>query len=247
MLVDAHTHLDHFDQADWQTARDEIERLPVKCWAVSTDIKSYQRTLELAGRSKQTLVTFGIHPWEAHLYADRLELLEPWIEQSPHLGEIGLDFHWVKERERYALQHQVFTFFLERASRQQKIVNLHTKGAESETADLLERHSIPKAVVHWYSGPLDPFQRLVAYGSFFTFGIELLYSEHIAQLAAETPLDQMLTETDGPTALAWLTDDREKSMPRHVQPVLNRVAEIKKMPVEACQTAIFSNWTKLFE
>lgn len=247
MLIDAHTHLDHFSGAEWSVAQKEIEQLPVRSWAVSTDIDSYQRTLALAGDSKKILVTFGIHPWEAHLYVDRLDELEPWIEQSPHLGEIGLDFHWVKERERYAPQHKVLTFFLERAARQEKIVNLHTKGAESEIADLLVRHAVPKSIIHWYSGPWDVFQRLVSHGSFFTFGVELLYSEEIVQLAAQTPLDQLLTETDGPSALAWLTDDRENSYPRHIQPVLNRLAEIKGLPVEACKEALVANFNRLLE
>src|SRR5256885_11202887 len=67
-------------------------------------------------------------------------LFRSWIERSSALGEIGLDFHWVKERGHYPAQKKVLEYFLAAAREQRKVVNLHTKGGERETLDLLERY-----------------------------------------------------------------------------------------------------------
>lgn len=74
---------------------------------------------------------FGIHPWNAPAHVDRLDKLAEAIDQTPLIGEIGLDHHFVKDSSRYLAQRKVFEFFLQEARRSNKIVNLHSKGAEA--------------------------------------------------------------------------------------------------------------------
>ena len=144
------------------------------------------------------LPTFGVHPWVAAEYADRLEDLHTAIEQSPMLGEIGLDYFLVRDPSQYPAQRKVLEFFLASAAQHDKIVSLHTKGAEKDVIGLLTRYNVRRVIVHWYSGPLDVFRELVAMGMYFTIGVEVLYSEHIRTIAREVPLDRLLTETDNP-------------------------------------------------
>ena len=76
---------------------------------------------------------------------------------------------------------------VEAAQEQGKIVNVHTKGAEGETLDLLEKFALNRVIIHWYSGPLDVFRDMVVQGFYFTVGPEILRSKHIRAIAAEIP------------------------------------------------------------
>jgi TatD DNase family protein len=244
MLIDAHAHLDHYQEL-LETALQEIGQHRILTVSNSMDPPSYQRNLEIAGHCEWVLPTLGIHPWRAPEYANRLDELSPWLEQSPMLGEIGLDFHWVEDPACYPAQRRVFDFFLAAAREQDKLVNLHTKGAEAEVLEWLERYRIRRAIVHWYSGPLEIFREMLSRGFMFTIGVEVSTSGHIQALVQELPLSHLLTETDNPGGLKWLTG--QAGMPHHLLEVIQAVAELKRTTPEAIQQAVQGNWQRLVQ
>jgi len=65
------------------------------------DVPSYLKTMEIARSSPLIIPTFGIHPWKAGRYADRLHELDGYLEETPVIGEAGPDFHYVKEKGLY--------------------------------------------------------------------------------------------------------------------------------------------------
>ena len=149
----------------------------------------------------------------------------------------------MKERERWPLQVKVFDYLLQRASQQQKIVNLHTKGAEQLVLDKLYQFKIERAIVHWYSGPLDVFDQLVQYGCYFTFGVELAHRTLIQELAQRCPADKLLTETDGPGGLEWLTGER--AYPMHIADVVEKLAMVRGQNVGEIKAQIWQNYCRL--
>ena len=242
MLVDAHAHLDKYGKG-LAPALEEIEQHGIFTWAVSMDLPSYERNLEIAESCSLVLPTFGIHPRRAPDYASRLNELSSWIERSPAIGEIGLDLHWVEDSSQYPAQRKVFEYLLAAAREQKKIVNLHTKGAEKEVLDLLERYGIVRAIVHWYSGPLDILRALADYGAYFTLGVEILTSEEIRHIARAVPLDRILTETDNPGGLKWLHGTL--GMPKIILEVIEQIAAIKQETAEAIVQAVEENFCRL--
>ena len=186
------------------------------------------------------LPIFGVHPWMAPEYVTRLEDLSTAIEQSPMLGEIGLDHHFVNDVSQYPAQLAVFEFLLAAAHEQGKTINLHTKGAETEVLHLLERHDIQRAIVHWYSGPLDVCQGLLARGAYFTIGAEVLFSEHIRTIARELPSDRVLTETDNPGGPKSLTG--RPGMPVLIRDVIQALADLRQTTAEAIVHCVHNNY-----
>jgi TatD DNase family protein len=243
MLIDAHTHLDHYDDATLAAALDEIAERQIVSVAVAIDPPSYARIRAIAARSRYIIACFGIHPWEAHRYAEGLAELQPLIDQSPLLGEIGLDYLWDEDPAHYPAQRAVLAHFLKAAAAQDKIVNLHTKAAEHDVVAMLDQCGVRRAIVHWYSGPRDAFEALVARGCYFTFGVETLHSAEIQALAQLAPLDRILTETDGPEGLRWLTG--EVGMPRHIADVIQSVALARDLGVADIQAAVAASWRRL--
>ncbi len=242
MLLDAHSHLDLYADA-LDSALEEIRQHCILTVSNSLGLESYQRNLEIAQVCDWVLPIFGVHPWFAPEYVDRLDDLTKAIEQSPMLGEIGLDHHFVEDASQYAAQREVFEFFLSAAKEQGKVINLHTKGAEREILDLLDQYGIRGAIVHWYSGPLDVFREWVARGAYFTIGVEVLYSEHIRTIAREVPAEQLLTETDNPGGpKGWIGGP---GMPRLIVDVVKGVADARKTTAEAIMQTVQANFARL--
>jgi len=244
MLIDAHAHLDRYGDA-LESALREIQEHRIFTIGTSMDLASYERNLEIAEMCDLVLPTFGVHPKNAPQYAGRLGELSDAIERSPAIGEIGLDFHWVKDSAQYPAQIKVLEYFLAAAREQNKIVNLHTKGAEKEILDLLERYGTRRAIVHWYSGPLDLFRALVDYGAYFTVGVEVIFSAHIRTLAQKLPEAQLLTETDNPGGLHWLNG--EVGMPQVLAEVVHTIAGLRGSGPDAIRETVEANFLRLTE
>jgi TatD DNase family protein len=244
MLIDAHAHLDKYGSA-LDSVLKEIEKHRVFTIAVAMDVPSYKCCLEIGDRCDLVLPTFGIHPRRAPEYAERLRELNPLIEQSPAIGEIGLDFHWIEDGSQYPAQLKVLKYFLGAAREQKKIVNLHTKGAERRILDLLESYDIQRAIVHWYSGPPDILRAMAQFGAYFTIGVEILYSETIRTIAKDIPDHLLLTETDNPGGLKWLKGI--VGMPSEIKKVIQILAELRGHSFEAVERTVHENFLRLIQ
>ena len=174
MLIDAHAHLDRY-RDDLDDALSEIDSRPILTVAVSMDLPSGDRNPAIPGRSRLVVPAFGIHPWNAADYVHRLDEIAPAASEAAILGEIGLDRHFVEDESAHPAQQEVFEFLLSAAAEANKIVNLHTKGAESTVIDMLKDSGVERTIVHWYSGPLAPLRELVELGVFLTVGPEVLH------------------------------------------------------------------------
>ena len=244
MLIDAHVHIDKYD-TDLDQALSEIRTHGVFTIAVAMDVPSYRRSVEISEDCNLVLPTFGVHPRRAPDYADRLSELKPFIEQSPAIGEIGLDFHWVKDASQYPAQVKVLEYFLAAAREQNKMVNLHTKGAEGKILDLLEHYDIKRAIVHWYSGPTDVLHALFQFGAYFTVGVEVSYSEKIQAIAREIPDHLLLTETDNPGGLKWLKG--AVGMPKDIEGVVDVIARIRLSSKASVARRVHENFSRLID
>jgi len=246
MLIDAHVHLDKYgDLLDEALRQIDTERIFTV--ATAMDVPSYLELQKIAERSELVLPTFGIHPRRAAEYANRLPEISRYIEMSPAIGEIGLDFHWVKDTSTYPAQRKVLEYFIAAAGEQNKFVNLHTKAGEKEILDLLEKYNVRRAIIHWYSGPIDILQAMIDFGCYFTIGVEIHYSDYIKEIAKRIPDHLLLTETDNPGALKWLKKNDEIGMPVAIKDVVNAVADLRQSTSETIKKVVHANFSRLIE
>jgi TatD DNase family protein len=242
MLIDAHAHLDMYDN-DLDTAIAEIESARILTVAVSMDRVSYKRNREISSRCPLVIPAFGVHPWNAPQCAGNLDEFGPLISDAPMIGEIGLDFHFVKDTSAFGPQREVFDFFLAAARESGLAVNLHTKGAEREVLEMLAGHDIDRSVVHWYSGPVGMMRGYFDRGCLFTVGVEVLVSEEIGRIAARIPDDLLLTETDNPGGYEWYSGKR--GMPSLAGKVVEKLAEVRKTTPEEITKTVRANFGRL--
>jgi TatD DNase family protein len=244
MLIDAHVHLDKYGGRLGEALK-EIAEEKILTVATAMDAPSYQELKRIAVRSPLILPTFGVHPKRAPQYAARLKDLRPLIEESPAIGEIGLDFHWEKDTSTYPSQRKVLEYFFAAAREQKKFVNLHTKGGEKEILRLLERYQIQRAIIHWYSGPLDILREMIQFGAYFTVGVEVLFSDHIKAIAREIPDCSLLTETDNPGGLKWLGG--AMGMPKDLGKVIAALAQLRNSSTAAITRTVHANFSRFIE
>jgi len=242
MLIDVHSHLNGYDllnQGALEAALAEIEYHHIFTISNSMDLPSYRRNLEIAGMCRLVLPVFGVHPWYAPDYAGRLSELREAVGQSPMIGEIGLDHYFIEDRAAYEAQEKVFEYFLRAAVEQDKIVILHTKGAERETLALLNRHHVRRVIVHWYSGSLKILRELEARGAYFSVGVEALYSANIQDIVKAIPPDRLLTETDNPGGPKEFLG--RPGSPVLIKDVVRKLAEIRKTSEDAVLHVVRAN------
>jgi TatD DNase family protein len=242
MLIDAHAHIDRYEiagESALANALAEIDARKIFTISNSMDLPSYERNRQIAEECDYILPIFGVHPWNASQYADRLGDLDAAMERSPLIGEIGLDFYFVDDEKEYPNQMKVLEYFFAASKKQNKIVTLHTKGAEKSILELLKQFDLPRVIIHWYSGPFDIFKRLADMGIYFTIGIEALYSEHIQAIARSVPSERMLTETDNPGGPKAFIGG--PGTPRLIEDVVDKLAELRSAKREEIISIVQSN------
>ena len=242
MRIDAHLHLELYGE-EAAGALAEIAELRIFSVSVALDPATYEAAKELAANCPFVLPAFGIHPELAPQYVDQLDQLAPLVTETPLIGEIGLDHHYVEDTTAYPAQMRVLEFFLDAARNQDKVVNLHTKGAEPEIVLALRRFETRRAIVHWYSGPMDALRELADLGVYFTVGVEVLRSDAIREIARVIPPDRLLTETDNPVAYHWRAG--EPGRPRLLLDVLAELGRVLGTSAAAVEAQVHQNFLAL--
>ncbi|HUP16309.1 MAG TPA: TatD family hydrolase [Acidimicrobiia bacterium] len=245
MLVDAHTHLDKYGDDEIEEVLAAIERQRILTLTVADGPASFVRAEAIAARSTLVMAGFGIHPSVAHEYAESMDEVCKIANRSPFIGEVGLDYRLVTDEALYVSQRQVFAMLLDLARDQDKLVNVHCAGAEQDTADILRYHRIDRAIIHWYSGPLDILSELVTAGYMLSLGVEVMHSSHIRDVARAVPSDQLLTETDNPGGLRWLTG--EVGQPQVISDIVSELATVRGVHLEELAATVQSNMVRLVE
>lgn len=171
--------------------------------SISQEYKETERSLELATKFPEKIIpAMGIHPWKAHKKLQELEVFEELLRQNPNirvLGEVGLDYHFITQRERYASQRVVFEYFLALGEKFTLPLMLHCKGAEADILEYIESSNLPGSFfcVHWFSGPPTILKRLIDIDCYFSCGPALEYSPKHQLVAKLVPINRLLTESDG--------------------------------------------------
>jgi TatD DNase family protein len=244
MYIDAHAHLDKYDLGIAE-AIEQIVQYEILTISVSMEPTAFEKNKAIEKQTRWVVSTFGVHPWNAPGFHTKLETLQPLIDESPMLGEIGLDYHFIPDPKDHALQRDVFKFFVRQGISQKKILNIHSKGAEADVDRILGDLGATRAIVHWYSGPIEQLHRLAEKGMYFTVGVEILFNAHIRKIAEAIPTELLLTETDNPGGYRWLAG--ETGMPEIIRSVMQALSELRGWSVEETKDIVRRNFVRLVQ
>jgi TatD DNase family protein len=220
-MIDGHAHLNEIEDVDVALARARKAGVTAIV-AVGMDVASNRATLELHRRFLHLVYpALGYHPWSitAEGIEENLAFIREHLAGCVALGEVGLDY---QAKVKKKLQQEVLAALLELAARENKPVILHTRFSQQRAHRMVKAAGIARAVFHWYSGPLDVLQEILADGYFISATPALAYSPpHQAAIQA-APLDRILIETDAPVVY-----QEKQSEPAHLVVTAQELSRVK--------------------
>jgi TatD DNase family protein len=250
-LIDAHVHL---SDAEYAGHIDELisdaESVGVAALVTnSVDLKTCQSDLELAEKYAGLVYpALGIHPWNVSVLKENeleetVELIGKNKSSVKAVGEIGLD---AKYETLWEKQIMVFDRMLRLAEELELPVIIHSRGTTDKILEMLPSYRLKRVLLHWFSYPLTALSKAMDNGYFITEGPPAVYSSGIREIIENTPLTQLLTETDGPVKYFKRPFSGQQTKPSFIMNVVEAVAEIKKMQVEEAVRQISANFEVFF-
>lgn len=269
-LIDTHCHLDHVATGDELAA--VVERAAATgvtdIVVPALDLDTAPTVLALAERFPGVWAAVGVHPnsaagWQ-DTWLDRLRALAAHPKVVA-IGEIGLDYYWDKTPP--ATQHHALARQLDLAAELGLPVIIHNREASADVVRLLAaagerggrgaedsaqasppapRHA-PPGVLHSFSADWATAEAALALGFYLGFTGPLTYkkADELRAIAARTPLDRIVVETDAP----YLTPQPHRGRrnePAYVRLVAERLAEVRGLPYEEAAAATTANARRLF-
>ncbi len=114
------------------------------------------------------------------------------------IGEVGLDYYWVKDSAARRAQEPLFHLFIDLANELDLPIVIHSRKAEREAANMLERSFDGPVLMHCFDGPPEIAARVRDNGWFITLPANFERFRNRKRAATILPLDQIMLETDGP-------------------------------------------------
>jgi TatD DNase family protein len=201
-VLDSHTHLHLCEPPDAELVA-AAERAGVRrILTVGTDGASCRAALRAAEDFPQVYAAVGRHPNAATGF-DEADLAELEAlaahERCLAIGETGLDYY--RDGAPRADQERAFRAQIELARRLGKPLVIHTRAAQEETLELLERDARGlRVILHCFSMPEWIERCLAQRGWWISFAGNLTYPRAQALRAAASlvPAQRLLVETDAP-------------------------------------------------
>ncbi|WP_168168745.1 TatD family hydrolase [Methanopyrus sp. SNP6] len=237
--VDAHCHLcfEHFKGEEDEVVERSRKKV-LRVYDCGATPGTARRTLELAERFEGFVFpTIGLHPPRAprmqqSVIDDVVRIIREHTDRIAAIGEIGLDYYYVKEPGERRKMREIFERFLKLAEELDKPVVIHARDAEEHALEVLEGYDVV-AMFHCYDGSAELARRIADAGHYVSLStihvIRGSKDERTRELLETVPLGAALTETDSP----YLSPVRgERNEPRNVWRIIELLARVKGVPVD---------------
>lgn len=254
MYFDTHAHLDdeQFD-ADREALIERMQREGIRpCMTVGANMHMNRIAVELAQRYAGYLyAAVGLHPNDAdELNDDTMAQLKAWMGLPcvKAWGEIGLDYHYEDSPSRQ-VQQAAFAAQLDAARQADKPVILHIREAHGDALALLRarRGSLPRGVVHCYSGSWESAQEYLDLGFHisFTGSVTFKNAVKLAAVSDRIPLERLMIETDCPY-MAPVPLRGRRNEPAFITNTLAKAAELREISPERMAEQLYENALCIF-
>ena len=213
------------------------------------DLPSSRAAAALAERYSHVYAAAGIHPencagfQDADLAALRQLLAQPKVAA---IGEIGLDYYWEENPPR-DFQQMVFRKQLTLAEELDLPVIVHDREAHGDSLSIIRELPAVTGVFHCFSGSPEMAEELLKRGWYLGFDGPITYknARRAPEVAAITPLERMVVETDAPY-LSPVPVRGRRNDSRYLPHVIAKLAEWKGVTPEEMTRITCENGKRLF-
>ena len=250
-IFDTHAH---YDSGGFNADRDAVlAALPAAGVGLvvdpGCDVESSRAAVALAERYPHVYAAVGIHPEDcAGCTDDDFGAIRELCghEKVVAVGEIGLDYYWAENPPR-EFQQQVFRAQLALARELELPVIVHDREAHGDTLAIVSEFPEVRGVFHCFSGSPEMAQELLKRGWYLGFDGPVTYknARRAPEVAAVTPLDRMLIETDSPY-MTPVPYRGQRNSSAYVHLVAEKLAEWKGVSPEELARVTTENGKRLF-
>ncbi len=246
--IDIHAHVNF---SDFAPDRDEVVRRALDSGTafinVGTDIATSRESIALAEAYPEGVYAIvGQHP------ADNVsEIFDPVAyrallshPKAVAIGECGLDYFHGEEAQ-IAKQKGDFVAQIELANETNKPLMLHVRDAYKDALEILKSHARVKGDVHFFAGTIEEARSFLDIGYTLSFTGVITFAKQYVELVEYVPLDMIQAETDCPF-VAPAGHRGKRNEPSYVSEVYEKIARIKKLPIEEVERSLVANAERLF-
>ena len=260
-LTDTHCHLywHKFDEDREAVIQRAIEAGVAKMLVPGTTLETSQQAIELAEKYEQVYAAVGVHPTDAETFSENI-LKELYTlaghEKVVAIGEVGLDYYWVKESEKQQTQKRILNSQVQMAEALNKPLVIHLRESNDATQGpvfddffelinpwlekwIRQNHVLASkpGVLHSFNGEQTLAHKALQAG--FLLGVTgpVTYpkNESHRNMIQSLSLERLLIETDSPF-LSPVPFRGKRNEPAFVHHIADKIAEIhSKSPAEIAE------------
>ena len=235
-MFDVHCHLEYMDNPKEVIKKAKEKGMSGFATAVS-DLKDKDKIMKIAKENKGFVYPcFGLHPERLQKYdMDKINDYISYIKKQKNniaaIGEIGLDYNWIKDKNKREYSKKIFKKFIKLSKKLNKPMVLHIRDAFSDALDILKDEKLTNnadnVIIHFFSGNKKDLKECLKRGYWVSFNTIICKSKYFYKLVKKTPMERMLLETDAP----WIDPDNDSSeltnRPWKIDRSAKKIAELK--------------------
>lgn len=253
MIFDTHCHLNseelinQIDEVMLSASKVGVDKYLVVGWNKESSLLA----VKLANKYPEIYAAIGFHPTDIDSVNE-----EDFNEVMSHIddekivavGEIGLDYHWVKDQDQREKQKQWFIKQINFANAHKKPISIHNREAFEDCLKILKEHRpLYGGVMHCYSGSVELLRDVLYLGLYIGLDGPLTFTNAKTpkEVCEKVPLDRLVVETDSPY-LAPHPLRGTVNEPKNIALVIDEIARLKGLSKKHVLDALYKNSCQLF-
>ncbi len=244
--ADAHCHL----VPEWYT-KDDISEITVKAKEngvkiiinSAIDPAHYKFGLETT-KHDSIFLSIGVEPTKVS--DERIHEFKEFFNSNKEkivaIGEIGLDFHWVKEPEKRTKQETHFNSLIDFAIINEKPIVVHSRGAETRAIEILKQKGVEDVLMHCFEGTEEQAREISTLSWYVTVPTSTIYRKNFQKILKSVSIDSLMLETDSPF---HSLEKGQQNTPSSIPTLCRHAARILEIDEQDLAEITFNN-TKTF-
>ncbi|MEE0954652.1 MAG: TatD family hydrolase [Eubacterium sp.] len=193
---------------------------------------------------------YGIHPDDAEKMdsagLDRIRVMLK-REHAVAVGEIGLDYHWEKDKKE--VQKKCFEMQLDLARQEKLPVIIHSRDAAEDTLEIARAMDLSSigGVMHCFSYSTEIAGQYLDMGLYLGIGgvVTFKNARKVKEVVSYAPLERIVLETDCPY-MAPEPNRGRRNFSGYLNFVAEKIAEIKGISREQVEETTWKNACQLY-
>ena len=251
MYIDSHCHINfpELHEKIHSVLGNMKENKISHALCVSVTLDKIEEILKLTKQHSNIYASVGVHPDYEDITEPDIDTLFKYSQDKKvvAIGETGLDYFRLKGDLSW--QRERFRTHIRAAIKSRLPLIIHTRNAREDTIKIMKEEDAKSAtgVMHCFTESYEMARKAIDLGFYISFSgiITFKNANDLRDTVKKIPIENILIETDSPY-LAPVPKRGKLNEPSNVIYVAEKIAELKKIPIEKVAEITTSNFFDLF-